>query len=612
MFGRLKFAHKIMALPLIAAFALVLILLTTVFSVSRTESLSRMIAVGYFPAISLHRDLDETVTSIQRTLQDAAAAHDMAGLEEADQLKEQFVSRLMKERANPAINAAEVARLQGLVDDYYGLGREMTLRMISQETGVSFNQSLEEMRRRQNALSSALQTSRRQAESNIDGAFAEVRKLHSDTQWLVVVISVTCLILLAGLSLMLIRNLTRPLNEAVEVANRLAEGDLAAKIETRSSDEIGKLLSAMSRMVAYFQETAAVAERISRGDVTSTVTPRSDKDTLGHSFREMVSYLQEMSSIANSIAAGDLTSTITPRSKRDSLGLALRKMTSNLGQMIGDIRAGVATLTTASSQVSATAQSVSRGTSSQSASVEQASASLEQMTASITQNAANSREMRDMAVQGARDAELSGRAVEETMEAMREIAQKISIVEDIAYQTNLLALNAAIEAARAGENGRGFAVVASEVRKLAEGSQAAAKEIGGLASTSVRVAEKSAAALNQLVPSIHKTAELVQEVSAASNEQSGGVAQINQAMGLVDQITQQNASAAEQLSATAEELDGQAKTLRQRLEIFTLADRGDRSAKKRPQLAEVPELDVDPELDEEPLLALAANDFERF
>ncbi|HEX6642395.1 MAG TPA: methyl-accepting chemotaxis protein, partial [Thermoanaerobaculia bacterium] len=258
-------------------------------------------------------------------------------------------------------------------------------------------------------------------------------------------------------------------------------------------------------------------------------------------------------------------------------------------QMIGDVRSGVATLSTASTQVSSTAQSLSRGTSSQSASVEQATASLEQMTASITQNAANSQEMRDMAIQGARDAELSGRAVGETKEAMAAIAEKIGIVEDIAYQTNMLALNAAIEAARAGEHGRGFAVVASEVRKLAERSQSAAKEIGGLAGSSVRIAERSATSLTQLVPSIHKTADLVQEVSAASNEQSIGVAQINQAMSLLDQITQQNASAAEELSATAEELAGQAKTLRQRMEIFTLGAKrapAEEDAEKLPAFAD--------------------------
>ncbi len=571
MFRKLKFVHRVLMMPAIAALALVLILATTVFAVARTESFSTLIEVGYFPATEMHHDLHEILTSMQRTLQDAAAAHDLAGIQEADTLRNRFLARLESERKNPAVDAAEIERLRGLLNAYYGLGRGMTLRLINGETGVSFAESLEEMRRRHNELSTALDATRIKGKQNIQQAFSEVRKLHSGTQWLVVGISVTCLLLLAGISLMLIRSLTRPLHQAVEVANQLAAGNLDAKIDNGRDDEIGRLLQAMSRMVAYFQEMARAAEKISSGDISATVAPRSENDVLGRSFRDMVAYLQEMAAIADSIAAGDLTSTIKPKSNDDTLAQALSKMTRNLAQMIGDIRAGVATLSTASTQVSATAQSLSRGTSSQSASVEQATASLEQMTSSITQNAANSQEMRDMAIQGARDAELSGRAVGETKEAMEAIAEKITIVEDIAYQTNLLALNAAIEAARAGEHGRGFAVVASEVRKLAERSQSAAKEIGGLAGSSVRVAERSATALTQLVPSIHKTAELVQEVSAASNEQSSGVAQINQAMSLLDQITQQNASAAEELSATAEELAGQAKTLRQRMEIFTLA-----------------------------------------
>ena len=156
----------------------------------------------------------------------------------------------------------------------------------------------------------------------------------------------------------------------------------------------------------------------------------------------------------------------------------------------------------------------------------------------------------------------------ETIEAMRAIAEKISIIEEIAYQTNLLALNAAIEAARAGEHGKGFAVVATEVRKLAEKSQAAAKEISTLASSSMSVAERSGQVLRDLVPSIRKTADLVQEVAAASAEQSSGVAQVNKAMARVDQVTQRNASAAEELASTAEEMAAQAQALEQLVAFF--------------------------------------------
>ncbi len=279
--------------------------------------------------------------------------------------------------------------------------------------------------------------------------------------------------------------------------------------------------------------------------------------------------------LADRLADGDLTASIEVYST-DEIGQllrAMRRMVERLSRTLSEALSGAATLTSASTQVSATAQSVSHGTSEQAAAVEETTSNLEEMTASITQNASNSREMERMAMQGAAEAEESGRTVGETMEAMKAIAEKITIIEDIAYQTNLLALNAAIEAARAGDHGRGFAVVATEVRKLAERSQQAAKEIGSLAARSVQVAESSARALADLVPAIRRTAELVQEVTAASDEQSSGVLQINRAIARVDQVTQQNASAAEELSGTAEQLAEQARLLEQRMAFFKITGR---------------------------------------
>jgi len=241
-------------------------------------------------------------------------------------------------------------------------------------------------------------------------------------------------------------------------------------------------------------------------------------------------------------------------------------------RVIREVRGGATALAGASAHVSSTAASLSQGTSEQAASVEETTASLEQMSASITQNAENSRRTEQMAVKGAADADDSGRVAQETTVAMKTIAQKISIIEDIAYQTNLLALNAAIEAARAGEHGKGFAVVATEVRKLAERSQSAANEISGLAVSSVSVAEKSNALLQELVPAIRKTAELVQEVAAASREQASGVNQMNQAMSQVDQVTQRAASAAEELASTAQELSAHAEALQRLVAFFRVSE----------------------------------------
>jgi methyl-accepting chemotaxis protein len=285
--------------------------------------------------------------------------------------------------------------------------------------------------------------------------------------------------------------------------------------------------------------------------------------------RQMGGEPQYAAEVARRVAEGDLALSIATRADdRTSLLFAMRNMVERLGQVVGDVRGSAALLSRAADQVSSTAQSLSQGTGEQAASVEETTSSLEEMSASITQNAENSRQTEQMAVKGAQDADEGGRAVRETVGAMKAITERISIIEEIAYQTNLLALNAAIEAARAGEHGRGFAVVAAEVRKLAERAQKAAGEIGGLASSSVHVAERSERLITELVPAIRKTSDLVQEVTAASQEQSAGVTQINKAMSQVDQVTQRNASAAEELSSTAEEMAGQARSLQQLVGFF--------------------------------------------
>ncbi|WP_309892335.1 methyl-accepting chemotaxis protein [Archangium sp.] len=290
--------------------------------------------------------------------------------------------------------------------------------------------------------------------------------------------------------------------------------------------------------------------------------------------RSITRPLQESVNLTTKLASGDLTGSIQVHGRDETARMmeGMREMVQRFGSVLGEVRGAVGSLTGASGQVAAAAQALSQGTATQAASVEETTTSLEQLSASISQNAETSKQLELMAVRGAAEAEESGQAVNETVEAMAAIAERISIVEEIAYQTNLLALNAAVEAARAGEHGRGFAVVAAEVRKLAERSQKAAKEIGSLASRSVKVAERSGSLLKELVPSIRKTAELVQQVAAVSREQASGVVQMNRAMVQVDQVTQRNASAAEELSSTAEELAAQAESLQQMMTFFRVAD----------------------------------------
>ena len=295
--------------------------------------------------------------------------------------------------------------------------------------------------------------------------------------------------------------------------------------------------------------------------------------------------LSEAVAVADRVAEGDLSLRISVETQDETGRLlsALQRMTLRLGQIISEVREGADSLASAASQVSASSQSLSQGTSEQASHVEETTANLDQLRSFIQQNRDHSRQMEQMAVQGARDADQSGKAVRETVEAMNSIAEKISIIEEIAYQTNLLALNAAIEAARAGEHGRGFAVVATEVRKLAERSQAAAREISTLATHSVKVAERSGQLLEELVPSIRKTAQLVQEVVSASGEQSSGVTQISRAMANVEQVTHRNASASEELASTAEEMSAQSETLNQLVSFFRVAGRAGHSSGALPR-----------------------------
>ncbi len=285
--------------------------------------------------------------------------------------------------------------------------------------------------------------------------------------------------------------------------------------------------------------------------------------------------------VANNIAAGDLTRNLDVDSK-DEVGQmagAMNSMIEQLKKVVADVQTASDNVASGSQQLSSGSEQMSQGTTEQAASAEEASSSVEEMNATIRQNADNAQQTEKIALKSSADASESGKAVAESVIAMKEIASKISIIEEIARQTNLLALNAAIEAARAGEHGKGFAVVAAEVRKLAERSQTAAAEISNLSGTSVQVAERAGEMLTKLVPDIQKTAELVQEINAASKEQTTGSDQINAAIQQLNQVIQQNASAAEEMASTAEELSSQAEQLQDTISFFKLDEKAQRARK---------------------------------
>lgn len=375
------------------------------------------------------------------------------------------------------------------------------------------------------------------------------------------------------------------INDNAIVLQAVSEGrlDVAPKVECQG------LLAQLAQSTATVSKTVnqvvnAVLEMVTDAQ-QGNLSNRADSSQYRNSFEVLIESMnqlleaterpiKETAEVMNGLREGDLNILIEGdyQGTYGELKASVNGTIESLRQVISDVRSNSESLAQASAEVSATAQSLAQGASEQAASVEETSAAVEQMTASIAQNAENAKVTDSMSAKAAAEAREGGVAVENTVLAMKEIASKIGIIDDIAYQTNLLALNAAIEAARAGEHGKGFAVVAAEVRKLAERSQVAAQEISTLASGSVQKAERAGALLSEIVPAIGKTSDLVQEIAAASDEQSAGVGQINESMAQVTQATQQSASASEELAATAEEMSGQAETLMQLVSYFKVDD----------------------------------------
>ncbi|HNX93921.1 MAG TPA: methyl-accepting chemotaxis protein [Holophaga sp.] len=380
--------------------------------------------------------------------------------------------------------------------------------------------------------------------------------------------------------------------EATEIAQRIAEGDLKVQVNLAPGDT-SSMMAAMDQMVTSLNKVVSDTQHLvvaaGHGDFSQRANTEGQKgyiQELGTALNELSTTCQkgldDVIRVLEALAKGDLTETITDAYEGafGRLKSASNTTVEKLSTTISDVQEAANMLVGASEQLSATAQTLSQGASEQAASVEETSASMEEMSASIAQNNENAKVTGDIATRTAKDTVEGGSAVRETVGAMKQIAQKIAIIDDIAYQTNLLALNAAIEAGRAGEHGKGFAVVAAEVRKLAERSQVAAQEIGHLAGSSVDLAERAGTLLETIVPSIQKTADLVQEITAASAEQNSGAGQINGAITQISQAIQQNAAASEELAATSEEVNAQAMELQSTIEFFTLADAG---TSKNPQ-----------------------------
>ena len=360
------------------------------------------------------------------------------------------------------------------------------------------------------------------------------------------------------------------------IADRVAAGDY--DIDLGDMDNATGIYKAILNMTGNVKQNvggeptliAGIAERVAKGDYGIDLGDRDKATGIYRAILDMTARLLEIAGIAERVAQGDLDIDDSGKGEARGIHLAILNMTGKLREIVTSVQAASAQVAAGSQQISSTAQQMSQGSTEQASNAEEVSSSLEEMTATIRQNSDNSLATEKLAQKASVDGEEGGKAVVASVSAMREISDKVVVIEEIARQTNLLALNAAIEAARAGEAGRGFAVVASEVRKLAEHSQKAASEITGLAKSTVETSTRAGENIQKIVPDIKKTAELVQEISASSREQSVSADQITKAMMQLDNVIQQNASASEELASMAEELSGQSANLSETMSFFKL------------------------------------------
>jgi len=563
------FGQRVRLLPIGATIAMSSILLLSIVLGALNSARLATIENRYYPSVQDSKAMNETLNALQIALQNAVAAQDSEKLAATDSLRIAF-RRQAKSLAAHDSAASDSLQLFPRFEAYYTRATRTSAMIIRGATGDSVTRAITFMVADYKTLRTALATNIASDERAITAAFGKARRAQMLAVFGVAFIAVLAMFALGTLAVATARSLTNPLQEAVYVANRIAQGDLSVHIPAAGDDELGPLRRSLAGMVEYLKEMSGVARSIAGGDLTRTVTPRSERDEFGTTLAEMLVYLREMSAAAERLAGGDLTVHTRQRSDADAFGRSFSSMASRLNTVVTELRAAAETIAASSSQMSASASELADSAGDGANSIQQTVDRLAAMGVSVRHNAERSKQMERTALDGAARTQEGTCVIQETIDSAREIFDRTSVIENIASQTNLLSLNAAIEAARAGEHGRGFSVIADEVRKLASEAAVAASDISRLTATSQERGERSRAILAALGPGIAGTAALVQELAATSAEQAESLAEVERSMKEVDEVTQRNAATAEELAATSQELSAQASSLEAMVRQFTV------------------------------------------
>jgi len=563
------------------------ITVSTYRSLNNVDRQSRHVVQESLPFTLLADRMVLNTIQIQQFLTDVGATRETEALGDAERNAERFregVARFkeMFRRGNDTDSLQKMTAVEEEFEGFYAVGKRMANDYV--EGGVQAgNRSMRDFDARTEALGKKIDAFRDQQHQETINNTRAISEASGQARSVQIVLGVLALALGVIISLVISRSITGPLKKAIRVIEKIAQGDTSERlpmgrpVECSEATNCGVAdcpsyekvdhcwVSSGSFSIIRHCPKARRGEDCRDCDLYGVHT---EMEELGSIINGLAINAEERQELADAIAHGDLTREVELASEKDILGKALRAMNESLKDITGQIQTASENVVSGSQAMSSASEEMSQGASEQAASAEEASSSIEQMTANIRQNADNALQTEKIATKAAENAREGGEAVVETTTAMKDIANKIMIIEEIARQTNLLALNAAIEAARAGEHGKGFAVVAAEVRKLAERSQVAASEISKLSVSSVEVAERAGGLLEVIVPDIQKTAELVQEISAASKEQDAGAEQINKAIQQLDLVIQQNASASEEMASTAEELSGQSEQLQEMIAFF--------------------------------------------